>query len=133
MRLAEGPRTGNATFVKKPGKRMNHRGFQRLNWRQWRQNTGHACCQHRFTRTGRANHEKMMPPSRRNLKRAFCAFLAFDIAQVLAKARKGDLAGLCGVDHVLSGKVPHHVQQCVGRRHFGCADPGCFRPAGFRA
>ena len=64
------------------GDRMDHRHFEQFARRERGQDRGQPLGEHRFSRAGRAAHQKVMAAGRRHFERALGALLALDVAQV---------------------------------------------------
>ncbi len=82
MRAAERPPRGQRAVADFAGDGRDHRDLQQFRRRQRRQDRRQPRRQHRFAGAGRADHQQMMPAGRRNLERAFCTFLALDVAEI---------------------------------------------------
>jgi hypothetical protein len=61
------------------GNGSDHRDFQKLGGRERRQDRGEARSKHRLARSGRADHQRIVPPRGGHLERALGAFLTLDV------------------------------------------------------
>ena len=133
VRFAKGARAADPAFVQQAGQRMDHRGFQRLGRRERRQNAGQAGRQHRLARPRRADHQKVVPPGRRDFQRALGPFLPLYVAQVAGPGGRRHLPRPGGRDGRAFGEMGDHLIQRRGADHLGRADPGGLWPTGARA
>ena len=82
MRAAERPPRGQPAVADCAGDGSDHRHLQQFRRRQRRQDRRQPRRQHRFAGAGRTHHQQMMSAGGCDLERAFCAFLALDVAQI---------------------------------------------------
>ena len=67
---------------KQPGDAMDLRGLYRFLKSQWRQDSGEALREHRFTGAWRADHQNIVPAGRSHFQSTLGAGLATDIAEI---------------------------------------------------
>ena len=116
--------------VSKPGERVDHRGFQRLDRREGRQDAGQAGGEHGFAGPRRAHHEEVVPPGGSDFKGAFGALLPLHFAEVAGVAAARHFARLGRGKGGATGVVVEHLLQRGGGEDLGGADPGGLGPAG---
>mgnify|MGYP006155988887 CR=1 FL=1 len=131
MRLLEGARAGNSAFRQQARKRADHRGFQRFRRAERREKAGHTGRQHGFPRARSARHQQVMPPRRRQLKRAFRPCLAFHLPQVSPARALHHLASLSAREQFAAADMINRPCNRIGCVDLRCADPGSLR-ADFR-
>lgn len=90
MRGAEGAGAADAAFGEKARERVDHRGFERFDGGERRQDGGEAGGEHGFAGTRRAHKEEVVAASSGDFERAFGFFLPLDVAEA---------AGACAFDH----------------------------------
>jgi hypothetical protein len=80
--VRNGPAIRQATAGELAGDGMDHRDFEQLCRRERRKNGGKACGEHGFSRTGRADHQKIVVTGGRDFQGPLGAFLAADIGKI---------------------------------------------------
>ncbi len=123
MRIAERPALHQPALVERAGQRMDHRHFERLGRRQWRQQGRQARRQHRLARAGRADHQQIVAARCGDFERALGAFLALDVLQIDRRHRLlGHLRHRFG-QQLRAFEMIDQRQQRGRRQHLG-ARPG---------
>ena len=97
-----------------PSYRRDHRDFEQFLGRQRRQDRREALRQHRLSRAGRPDHQKVVPASRGHFEGALGALLPFNVAKVRQAARRCMYSCLGPRQHLRSAKVVGDGDEAAG-------------------
>ncbi len=128
VRIAERARADEAAALERSGDAGDHRHFERFGRRKVGQDAGQAAGEQRFARTGRTDHQQIMPARRSDFERAFGALLPLDHFQIGGARRLSDLARLRRRKQGRSLEMVEQGEQIGRGDHLYAARPCRLRP-----